>query len=160
MLIYSTSSINYSQGQQSELATCLIRVTARTCQSSKCRWVRALVPPALQMMEAEVPQAICQKLPLDRGRRELQILKMKIMWQRKRPHQGELSQLKAQSQGWKSKGQQVGSPCQRPELQLKSLHPKSCWKYALEAIIKALLLYFLVHDNCLYSCYNCVIRKS
>src|SRR3954471_24303564 len=35
-----------------------------------------------------------------------------------------------------------------------------CWKYALEAIIKALLLYFLVHDNCLYSCYNCVIRKS
>ena len=36
----------------------------------------------------------------------------------------------------------------------------SCWKYALEAIIKALLLYFLVHDNCLYSCYNCVIRKS
>ena len=24
-----------------------------------------------------------------------------------------------------------------------------CWKYALEAIIKALLLYFLVHDNCL-----------
>ena len=35
-----------------------------------------------------------------------------------------------------------------------------CWKYALEAIIKALLLYLLVHDNCLYSCYNCVIRKS
>ena len=34
-----------------------------------------------------------------------------------------------------------------------------CWKYALEAIIKA-LLYFLVHDNCLYSCYNCVIWKS
>ena len=25
----------------------------------------------------------------------------------------------------------------------------SCWKYALEAIIKGLLLYFLVHDNCL-----------
>ena len=24
-----------------------------------------------------------------------------------------------------------------------------CWKYALEAIIKWLLLYFLVHDNCL-----------
>ena len=24
-----------------------------------------------------------------------------------------------------------------------------CWKYALEAIIKVLLLYFLVHDNCL-----------
>ena len=24
-----------------------------------------------------------------------------------------------------------------------------CWKYALEAIIKGLLLYFLVHDNCL-----------
>ena len=24
-----------------------------------------------------------------------------------------------------------------------------CWKYALEAIIKRLLLYFLVHDNCL-----------
>ena len=24
-----------------------------------------------------------------------------------------------------------------------------CWKYALEAIIKLLLLYFLVHDNCL-----------
>ena len=35
-----------------------------------------------------------------------------------------------------------------------------CWKYALEAIIKALLLYFFVHDNCLYSCYNCVVRKS
>jgi hypothetical protein len=34
------------------------------------------------------------------------------------------------------------------------------WKYALEAIIKALLLYFLVHDNCLYTCYNRVIRKS
>ncbi|XBH84597.1 hypothetical protein VPH35_072727 [Triticum aestivum] len=27
--------------------------------------------------------------------------------------------------------------------------PASCWKYALEAIIKWLLLYFLVHDNCL-----------
>ena len=27
----------------------------------------------------------------------------------------------------------------------------SCWKYALEAIIKALLLYFLVHDNRLLS---------
>ena len=25
----------------------------------------------------------------------------------------------------------------------------ACWKYALEAIIKVLLLYFLVHDNCL-----------
>ena len=25
----------------------------------------------------------------------------------------------------------------------------NCWKYALEAIIKWLLLYFLVHDNCL-----------
>ena len=25
----------------------------------------------------------------------------------------------------------------------------SCWKYALEAIIKWLLLYFFVHDNCL-----------
>ena len=24
-----------------------------------------------------------------------------------------------------------------------------CWKYALEAIINWLLLYFLVHDNCL-----------
>ena len=24
-----------------------------------------------------------------------------------------------------------------------------CWKYALEAIIKWLLLYFLIHDNCL-----------
>ena len=24
-----------------------------------------------------------------------------------------------------------------------------CWRYALEAIIKGLLLYFLVHDNCL-----------
>ena len=24
-----------------------------------------------------------------------------------------------------------------------------CWKYALEAIIKWLLLYFFVHDNCL-----------
>src|SRR4051812_22242325 len=36
----------------------------------------------------------------------------------------------------------------------------ACWKYALEAIIKALLLYFLIHDNCLYSCYNCVNRKS
>ena len=24
------------------------------------------------------------------------------------------------------------------------------WKYALEAIIKGLLLYFLVHDNCLF----------
>ena len=28
---------------------------------------------------------------------------------------------------------------------------EDCWKYALEAIIKALLLYFLVHDNRLYS---------
>ena len=26
---------------------------------------------------------------------------------------------------------------------------EACWKYALEAIIKWLLLYFLVHDNCL-----------
>ena len=26
---------------------------------------------------------------------------------------------------------------------------EACWKYALEAIIKVLLLYFLVHDNCL-----------
>ena len=26
-----------------------------------------------------------------------------------------------------------------------------CWKYALEAIINRLLLYFLVHDNCLLS---------
>ena len=25
----------------------------------------------------------------------------------------------------------------------------ACWKYALEAIIKWLLLYFFVHDNCL-----------
>ena len=25
-----------------------------------------------------------------------------------------------------------------------------CWKYALEAIIKWVLLYFLVHDNCLF----------
>ena len=25
----------------------------------------------------------------------------------------------------------------------------TCWKYALEAIIKGLLLYFIVHDNCL-----------
>ena len=25
----------------------------------------------------------------------------------------------------------------------------NCWKYALEAIIKWLLLYFFVHDNCL-----------
>ena len=33
--------------------------------------MRALAPPALQMMAAEVPQAICQKLPLDKGRREL-----------------------------------------------------------------------------------------
>ena len=27
---------------------------------------------------------------------------------------------------------------------------RSCWKYALEAIIKWLLLYFFVHDNCLF----------
>ena len=27
--------------------------------------------------------------------------------------------------------------------------PWYCWKHALEAIIKWLLLYFLVHDNCL-----------
>ena len=31
--------------------------------------MRALVPPALQMMAAEVPQEICQKLPPDRGKR-------------------------------------------------------------------------------------------
>ena len=35
----------------------------------------------------------------------------------------------------------------------------SCWKYALEAIIKVLLLYFLVHDNCLLFML-CIIRKS
>jgi hypothetical protein len=29
--------------------------------------------------------------------------------------------------------------------------PSFCWKYALEAIIKWLLLYFLVHDNRLLS---------
>ena len=34
-----------------------------------------------------------------------------------------------------------------------------CWKYAREAIIKWLLLYFLVHDNCLCSCYNCINWK-
>ena len=28
---------------------------------------------------------------------------------------------------------------------------QDCWKYALEAIINWLLLYFLVHDNCLLS---------
>jgi hypothetical protein len=28
---------------------------------------------------------------------------------------------------------------------------RSCWKYALEAIIKMLLSYFLVHDKCLLS---------
>ena len=43
---------------------------------------------------------------------------------------------------------------------LRSAPGRFCWKYALEAIIKGLLLYFLVHDNFLYSCYNCVIRKS
>ena len=33
---------------------------------------------------------------------------------------------------------------------LKATYPELfCWKYALEAIIKWLLLYFLVHDNCL-----------
>ena len=42
----------------------------------------------------------------------------------------------------------------------RSTKVRTCWKYALEAIIKALLLYFLVHGNCLYSCYNCAIRKS
>ena len=34
----------------------------------------------------------------------------------------------------------------------KAVHGETrnkCWKYALEAIIKVLLLYFLVHDNCL-----------
>src|SRR4051812_47506432 len=51
-----------------------------------------------------------------------------------------------------------------PRVNCRSFHyyprREGCWKYALEAIIKALLLYFLIHDNCLYSCYNCVIRKS
>ena len=31
----------------------------------------------------------------------------------------------------------------------KVLDGSSCWKYALEAIIKGLLLYFFVHDSCL-----------
>ena len=37
------------------------------------------------------------------------------------------------------------------ELNLQPEHMPGliCWKYALEAIIKGLLLYFLVHDNCL-----------
>ena len=34
-----------------------------------------------------------------------------------------------------------------------------CWKYALEAIIKWLLLYFLNHDKVYCSCYNCIERK-
>ena len=34
-----------------------------------------------------------------------------------------------------------------------------CWKYALEAIINQLLLYFLVHDNLYYPCQNCIDRK-
>ena len=35
------------------------------------------------------------------------------------------------------------------ELERKRTLPHGCWKYAVEAIIKWLLLYFLVHDNCL-----------
>ena len=36
---------------------------------------------------------------------------------------------------------------------------RQCWKYALEAIIKWLLLYFLVHDKCLLSMLNCIDWK-
>ena len=39
----------------------------------------------------------------------------------------------------------MASPLDGERFSLWSL----CWKYALEAIIKWLLLYFLVHDNCL-----------
>jgi hypothetical protein len=35
---------------------------------------------------------------------------------------------------------------------------KQCWKYAQEAIIKLLLLYFS-SDNVYSSCYNCIIRR-
>ena len=47
----------------------------------------------------------------------------------------------------------VGEPVLRlPDKKKDKLKPKwegPCWKYALEEIIKWLLLYFLVHDNCL-----------
>ena len=42
--------------------------------------------------------------------------------------------------------------CLSPEMEEthgRMAHWRCCWKYALEAIIKVLLLYFLVHDNCL-----------
>ena len=51
----------------------------------------------------------------------------------------------------------VGGPT---EVRFLRFVVRRCWKYALEAIIKVSLLYFFVHDNCLHSCYNCIIRKS
>ena len=36
----------------------------------------------------------------------------------------------------------------KPSVPVNLVGPQ-CWKYALEAIIKGLLLYFLFHDNCL-----------
>ena len=37
----------------------------------------------------------------------------------------------------------------QPHTAAEPVNPRTCWKYALEAIIKWLLLYFLVHNNCL-----------
>ena len=55
-----------------------------------------------------------------------------------------------------SKAADKGAPFERRASTVSTPpHPQddfqdnTCWKYALEAIIKWLLLYFLVHDNCL-----------
>ena len=46
--------------------------------------------------------------------------------------------------GWHESRLGFVTPCKR-----RGISGPTCWKYALEAIIKVLLLYFLVHDNCL-----------
>ena len=43
----------------------------------------------------------------------------------------------------------LGEGCGSPPTSPLFIGGRECWKYALEAIIKWLLLYLLVHDNCL-----------
>ena len=46
-------------------------------------------------------------------------------------------------------GRRLAKARAAPSLRCCYVVASPCWKYALEAIIKWLLLYFLVHDNCL-----------
>ena len=90
--------------------------------------MRALVPLAVQMMVAGALPATCPKMPPEQGRRKLQSLRIKTMWQlRMRPLprrkwlRRNIALLLPPSQAWSKRFLQREFQCLRPEHLLKSL---------------------------------------